>query len=211
MEDENISTFIAITNASADVARGFIRIGGNVERAVELYFENPDLVSGVQADTNRSSTSTTATTTAHASRPAGGQNPNNVIHIPSDDENDDAMVTISDDEGDARATAVAAAAIAQEEEDAAMAKRLQEELYGSGGGGDGGGAGGIDDEVRAPIARTTETLVAPDPLWGRDAGLPPIYDHSMLRDQIRQTRPGPGMYYSPPSLTLDPKALREPR
>ncbi|KAF5138072.1 UBX domain-containing protein 5 [Metarhizium anisopliae] len=41
-----------------------------------------------------------------------------------------------------------------------MAKRLQEELY------QGNSAGpGAPDDVRAPIARTTETLVAPDPAW----------------------------------------------
>ncbi|KAJ6262407.1 UBX domain-containing protein [Drechslerella dactyloides] len=62
------------------------------------------------------------------------------------------------------------------EDDEAMARRLQEELYaeagnnaagwgGGGGGGVGGGGGGngMDfDDIRAPMARTTETLVGPD-------------------------------------------------
>jgi hypothetical protein len=42
-----------------------------------------------------------------------------------------------------------------------MAQRLQEELY------QGSSSAGpaAHDDVRAPIARTTETLVAPDPAW----------------------------------------------
>jgi hypothetical protein len=43
------------------------------------------------------------------------------------------------------------------EDDEAMARRLQEEFYGS---------GGAQPEVRAPIARQTETLVGPDANWG---------------------------------------------
>lgn len=41
------------------------------------------------------------------------------------------------------------------DDDEAMARRLQEQMY--------GGPGGLDndDEVRAPLARTTETLVGP--------------------------------------------------
>ena len=48
--DDNISTFIAITGANADVARSFLEMtAGNFERAIELFYENPDLASGVGA------------------------------------------------------------------------------------------------------------------------------------------------------------------
>lgn len=44
------------------------------------------------------------------------------------------------------------------EDDEAMARRLQEEMYGSGG----------PAEVRAPVARTTQMLAAPDMDWRND-------------------------------------------
>lgn len=181
MEDEQLSTFIAITSATPEVARGFLSLAnGNVERAMELFFEDPDLVSNVQVDTN-------IPTRPNPPAPrVGRQDSHGVIHIDSDDEGDFEMD--DDDEGDgghiARTNAAMAAAVAQEEEDAAMAKRLQEELYG-------GGGSAADDNVRAPIARTTETLVAPDPLWSGDNA--PSYDSPMmLIDQLRRQRQGAG-------------------
>ncbi len=73
------------------------------------------------------------------------------------------------------AAAEAAALAAQEDEDAAMAKRLQEELY---------GGQGADDGVRAPMARTTETLVAPSGNFRDDED-----DMNMaMLDQMRRRR-----------------------
>lgn len=160
--DEAISTFVSITGATPEVGRGFLQIAnGDFERAVGLYFENPELASGVGAGV--SETAATISNQPSASRPSniGRQDASGVIHI-SDDDDDmmhDDLGIDSGDEGE-RAAIQHAAAIAQEEEDAAMAKRLQEELYS---GGLGGPAG--QEDVRAPIARTTETLVAPDPNW----------------------------------------------
>ncbi|RCI10160.1 hypothetical protein L249_8592 [Ophiocordyceps polyrhachis-furcata BCC 54312] len=169
--DESISTFVSITGASADVARGFVQLaGGDFERAVGLYFENPDLVSGVGAGISGGSDPPPLPT---SERPRlGRQDSTGVIHISDDDEgamhiDDDDY----DDEDDTRAL--------QEEEDAAMAQRLQEELY-QGGQGD-------NDGVRAPIARTTETLIAPDPAWGGD-------DEdisSAFLEEMRRRRPPP--------------------
>jgi len=47
------------------------------------------------------------------------------------------------------------------EDDEAMARRLQQEAYGTAGG---------EEEVRAPMARTTETLVGPGSTWVGDDG-----------------------------------------
>ncbi|RDA88671.1 hypothetical protein CP532_4029 [Ophiocordyceps camponoti-leonardi (nom. inval.)] len=154
--DESISTFVSITGASADVARGFVQLaGGDFERAVGLYFENPDLVSGVGAGISESSNPPPLPT---SERPRlGRQDSTGVIHISDDDEGAMHIDDDYDEEDDDRAGTTRAL---QEEEDAAMAKRLQEELY--------QGGQGNDDGVRAPIARTTETLIAPDPAWGGD-------------------------------------------
>ena len=67
------------------------------------------------------------------------------------------------------------------EDDEAMARRLQEEAYGAGGGG-----AGMDD-IRAPMARTTETLVGPDANWGggEDDMRASIAEQMMARQQRR--------------------------
>ncbi|KAK7413797.1 UBX domain protein Ubx2 [Neonectria punicea] len=171
--DDNIATFNAITGASPDVARSFLEMtAGNFERAIELFYENPDLASGVGAGLSANTAQTTNPVPAVPSN-IGRQDAAGVIHIDSDEDedmqfDDDSDVDVDND----RAVAAQAAAIAQEEEDMAMAKRLQEELYQENNGGSGSAAGaGLDpDDVRAPIARTTETLVAPGPSWGDGDG-----------------------------------------
>lgn len=190
MEDEQLSNFVAITSADPEIARGFLDLANdNLERAIELYFEDPGLVSHVQVGTGAPVPSSAAPRShlpASFSTPSGRlgrEDASGVIHIDSDDEDtNNTMDDDDDDGGTARtnaAAAVAAAAAAQEQEDALMAKRLQEELYGAGG-------SGADDNVRAPIARTTETLVDPNPAWGNNSGYDPA--PTMLVDQLRRQR-----------------------
>lgn len=166
--DESISSFVAITGATADVARGFLQIvNGDFERAIGLFYENPELASGVGAGIAEPTSGPANPTSSSRRRPnIGHEDASGIIHISDDDDDnddDDDVMMVDDarsgDDGE-RAAVQHAAAMAQEEEDAAMAKRLQEELY------QGNSAGpGAHDDVRAPIARTTETLVAPDPAW----------------------------------------------
>ncbi|KAF4982611.1 hypothetical protein FZEAL_1805 [Fusarium zealandicum] len=179
--DENISTFIAITGASTDVARSFLEMtANNFERAIELFYENPDLAAGVGAGLSSNTPPTNPTAPAPARSNPGRQDSEGIIHIDSDEDEDMQFVEDSDHE-DERAAVAQAAALAQEEEDMAMAKRLQEELYqGNQGSGSGGGA----DDVRAPIAPTTETLMAPG--WGggdHDDGM-----EAALLEQLRRRR-----------------------
>lgn len=187
MEDEQVATFISITSATPEVARGFINLANdNVERAIELFFEDPDLVTNVQVDTGSRASNVPAipsNPTTSASR-VGREDASGVIHIDSDDE--DTQFKMDEDEDDgghiARTNAAMAAAVAQEEEDAAMAQRLQDELYRAGN----GEWAGEEERVRAPIARTTETLVAPDPMWsGNTRG---YHDPMALVNQLRQQR-----------------------
>ncbi|CAI6013835.1 unnamed protein product [Clonostachys chloroleuca] len=177
--EEAISTFAGITGASPEVAQGFLALtGNNVERAIELFFENPDLVSNVQSGVSGNPPPVPTSTRPNIGR----QDSTGVIHIDSDE--DDVMDLVDDDDDDdrghGRQAAIRTAALAQEEEDAAMAKRLQEELYGGPGSGSGSGTG---EDVRAPIARTTETLVAPDLSWAPDDGM-----ESAILSQLRQQR-----------------------
>lgn len=198
MEEDAIPTFVAITDATPDVARGFLELtAGDFERAVALFYESPELVSGVGAGAASSAIATPGPNIApSAASNIGRQDASGVIHIDSDDDDDEDMEFIDDEsDGEAnsgRAAAVQAAAMAQEEEDAAMAKRLQEELYS--GPGAGAGASGTGDDVRAPIARTTETLVAPDPSWGGQDDMA-----AGFLEQMRQRRPPPGTSISTPT------------
>lgn len=217
MEDESISTFASITGASPEVARGFLGMTGNdVERAIELFFENPELASSVQTGLNPSTTATAPQSTNPPNRGqprnVGRRDSSGVIHIDSDDDND--MVDIPSDDDDVfgdRATAAQAAAIAQEEEDAAMAKRLQEELYGGGGPGGSGPGGAAEDDVRAPIASTTETLVGPDSVWNPPGGVGAInYESTLMMDHLRRQRQGPRTYsHISPSRTKDQVLTKE--
>lgn len=179
--EESIQHFTDITGASVDVARGFLEItGGDYQRAIELFFESPDLV-GAGVSSNPPPTASTSRPPAPRRVNVGREDASGVIHINSDDEDEeDVDMQYHDDafdvDEDERVAAAQAAAFAQEEEDAAMAKRLQEELYQ-----ESGSAGG---DVRAPIARTTETLVAPDPSWGEE-------ESSAILEQLRRRRQMP--------------------
>jgi UBX domain-containing protein 7 len=140
--DEQISTFVAFTGASTEQAQTYLQLAdGNVEAAAGLFFENPGLGN---------------TSTAPAPSAPSTSNREPPITIDSDDELD-----LDDDdvqETGSRPTQQGGPSV---EDDEAMARRLQQEMYGGGGGG-GAGAGGLgEDEVRAPMARTTETLVGP--------------------------------------------------
>jgi thioredoxin-related protein len=106
-----------------------------------LEFSNGNMEQAIELFYNSPDLAPAPRTTA----PPTTRNPEDPITIDSDD----------DDEGPSA------------EDDEAMARRLQQEMYGAGGG---GGAGGDFDEdgVRAPMARTTETLVGPDSNWRDD-------------------------------------------
>jgi hypothetical protein len=64
-----------------------------------------------------------------------------------------------------------------------MARRLQEEMYGGGA----GDIGGDDEAVRAPMARTTETLVGPDLDFGDEEDM-----HTNILSQLRARQRGSG-------------------
>lgn len=210
--DEEIANFVAITGTSDDVARGFIELaGGDYERAVTLFFENPELATSIGAGASTAAPAATSSrrTTGRSNR-AGREDASGVIHIDDDDdddddeEDDDYMEVDNDfDSDDDAVAATHAANMAQEEEDAAMAKRLQEELYQQG---SGSGGGANSDDVRAPIGRTTETLIAPNPSWGEDDD-----DHSEMQaaflEQLRRRRNMPRKYSGVASHERDMQPL----
>ncbi|KAK0266510.1 UBX domain protein Ubx2 [Friedmanniomyces endolithicus] len=171
--DEQISTFVAFTDGTPAQAQQYLALtDGNVEQAVELFFSNPDL----------------GATAAAPSQPARQQSSrDHPINLDDDDE-------VEDPGDDVQMTGSGPVAHAGHsvEDDEAMARRLQEEMYGVGGGGGGAGGRGEDvdaEGVRAPMARTTETLVGPDADWGNND------DDAMnaaVFEQLAQRRMGGG-------------------
>lgn len=140
--DDMIAQFTSITGATPERAQQYLNVSdNNVEQAVTLFFETGGADMGG------------ALPEQQASQPAASGRGYR--------ENADGTVTIDSDDDEVMTTGSRPAQpSANYEDDEAMARRLQEEAYGS------GGAGGGMDEVRAPMARTTETLVGPDADWG---------------------------------------------
>lgn len=183
MADDNVAQFMSITGANDSVATGCLSMTeGDVMAAVNLFFENPEIASSFSAQASSAAPASSSTATnarpqgASSSRNLGRQDDQGVIHI--DDDDDDEPIEVDDDDDVDDVDHSHLERIAQESDDAAMARRLQEEMYG-------GGGPPPADGVRAPIARTTETLVAPS---GYGA---PIDDDGFggLEQLRRQARP----------------------
>lgn len=131
--DDLIANFTAITSADPARAQQYLTLtDGNLEQAIQLYFDSDG------ADMGASVSQTASTSHPSTSRPAYTEDESGVVTIDSDDEGDSNM-------GGAQPGSAY-------EDDEAMARRLQQEMYGQ----------GAPEEVRAPMARTTETLVGPD-------------------------------------------------
>lgn len=140
--DELVDTFVAIAGTTPDVARRFLSLAENqLEPAITLFFEHPELASGGQ--------DSRPPPVPSSSRPAAYQDSADQTGGPTGG---------FDGEAGETATAGVARALADEEDDEAMARRMQAEMYG--GGDSGGASGGFgEEEVRAPMERTTETLL----------------------------------------------------
>lgn len=176
--DDLIAQFTAITSADPSRAQQYLALTeNNLEQAIQLYFDSDGADMGATLPQP-------AAPAAPSQLSAGGgpgyrENADGVVTIDSDDDE------MEDDFGGAPIPGSAAApaqSTGAYEDDEAMARRLQEEAYGA------GGAGGVD-EVRAPMARTTETLVGPDANWGSDeADMRAAISEQMMARQRRGTR-----------------------
>lgn len=176
--DDGVDMFTAFTGTTPEIARRYLGMTeNNTEQAIQLFFDSPDLASGMdrpsqplQPPQPRAPSIPRSTRPQQRSTSVGREDAQGVVHLDSDDE-----VEMDVDTNDEQSAVRAAAAAADIEDDEAMARRMQEELYA---GGD--SSGGYDaDGVRAPIARTTETLVGgPDADYADDM-------HSQAMQQIR--------------------------
>ncbi|RMZ72757.1 putative UBX5 UBX (ubiquitin regulatory X) domain-containing [Pyrenophora seminiperda CCB06] len=161
MDDDAILNFCSIASCEPDKAAQYLRLtDGNFEQAIQLFFDAPGL-----------DVAPSAPSQASAAAPSA-QNP---VHVDSDHD--------MDFDAAAHGTTPPARAQPGVEDDEAMARRLQEEMYGGGGPATAG-----SDDVRAPMQRTTETLVGPGSNWG------PADDDddvdAMVQEQLARRRTG---------------------
>lgn len=153
MMDEAIANFTAITSADPARAQQYLTLtDGNLEQAIQLYFDSDG------ADMGASMPQQIPTQPAHSSgaplpRSAYTEDEHGVVTIDSDEDGDSSMGGVGGMQGGGQQSNAY-------EDDEAMARRMQQEMYGQ--------AAAEEEEVRAPMARTTETLVGPDapPYYG---------------------------------------------
>ena len=179
MEDDTLSSFTAITGTATDRAQQYLTLtDGNLEQALELYFANDgaDLEGAPStAPMQPLQVPSVPSSSTRPSRSRQGYHDNRgILHIDSESESDDsvvegfqaASVAPARSQPDANTGSLQQAPVSSTpligpndpgEDDEAMARRLQEEFYGAPAASESTDAEG----VRAPIARTTETLVGP--------------------------------------------------
>ncbi len=196
MDDTLVAQFTAITSTDPERAAQYLRLtDGNFEQAIQLYFDSPAL------DLTSSEAQPSAPSSA-IRQPATGRGRDDFRSHPSRyTEDEDGIVHIDSDDGsgefDVDSEDRASRALRQEQplmpsqqafggatvtDDEAIARRLQEEFYG-----DPEAAAAGEHGVRAPMARTTETLVGPGADWGDDADeLSAAVTEQMLARQRRQ-------------------------
>ncbi|PGH11499.1 hypothetical protein AJ79_04874 [Helicocarpus griseus UAMH5409] len=192
MADAAVAGFTEITGSTPEVASQYLQLtDGNLETAMQLYFEN----GGAEIQQEPAAQPPPVPPQSTRPRPtqsSGYEDEHGVVHLDSDDDDSEIPVRTS------QSASASRPAPSAYEDDEAMARRLQEELYSGGGGGGGGfgtdSFGGTDsDGVRAPMARTTETLVGPgaDLGFDDDAGLDSAVMAQMrARQRARAGRPG---------------------
>lgn len=154
-----VAQFTEITGSTPELATQYLQLADfNIEQAMQLYFENDGAPLTQEAPTSHSAPQPPSHSTGH-------QDESGVIHVDSDDD-----LAVDESRSTPRNRSTHASTF---EDDAAMARRLQEEMYGGGGSGGGG-----EDDVRAPMARTTETLVGPEADFDDDM-------HASILGQLR--------------------------
>ena len=210
-DDETIAQFTNVTDANPGKAQQYLKLAdGNIEQALELYFANDgaDLEASA-ASTTAAQPSQAPPLPGPQTRPSRTrrtyEDDDGVVHLDSDKEEDDLDQDMDIDEGEpgllppggtsgsipstaghppASASGRSQLGGSSAEDDEAMARRLQEEFYGTGAAGGAAASTDVLDEhgVRAPLARTTETLVGPD-----SYGLPGDGEdtHSAILAQVR--------------------------
>lgn len=187
MDDDPVAQFTEITGSAAELAVQYLELTDyNLEQAMQLYFEN----GGAEIVAEQPSRSQPEMSRRQpSSRPNVYEDDTGVVHLDSDDDLEgNVLDEIRSSPPDPSSTGPTV------DEDAAMARRLQEEMY--------AGTESVDG-VRAPIARTTETLVGPGPDGFDDDEMQSAIMNQMRARPSRNSRPGIFNQRDPSSIWND--------
>jgi hypothetical protein len=148
IDEALVTQFSAITDAPKRKAETYLRVSDmNLEQAIQLYFET----GGVDMDIPPSSSTPTAPPLP--ARPVTGAG-DELIEIDDDVDDDMREALVASGGGSSDPTNGGTAAGSAAYDDEALARQLQQEFY--------EGGSGESNGVRAPMARTVETLVDED-------------------------------------------------
>lgn len=152
--DALIAEFTSITGAPPRKAESYLRVSdNNLAQAIQLFFETGGVDMEDPPSPARPAARPAAAAPAPASRPTGVNS--EPIEIGDDGDDDDLLEALMASGGDTSGVATGGADVGSSAfDDEALARQIQEELYGE--------VGGDSNGVRAPIARTRETLVDDD-------------------------------------------------
>ncbi|KAJ9645237.1 UBX domain protein Ubx2 [Coniosporium apollinis] len=193
--DDLIADFTAITSADPERAAQYLHLtDNNLEQAIQLFFDSPNLDLSASAATQAPPAS--APQPPPPARSQYAEDDDGVIRIDSDDE--DSEFFGNQAQAPPRPAPAAAARptfSSTAEDDEAMARRLQEEMYG-------GADQAADFGVRAPMARTTETLIGPSANWGSNSDDMSAAIAEQMRARERRVLGRPGIFNQrpPPSV-----------
>ena len=213
MDEAAQAQFMSITGASPSTAAQYLRLTeGILEQAIEIFYANDGASLEPTTQASQPPPIPPPSTRPPGHRQNYEEDRDGVVHIDSDDEyqqpsdEDEVQITGTNRRSVMRSTkpvsalhtppaatpppGVAATSI---DDDEAMARRLQEEFYGGGGTGaaNGRSAEMLDENgYRAPIQRTTETLVGPGIFDPSDADemRAAVMDQMNARQQARRNR-----------------------
>ena len=234
-EDGAVAQFTAITDATPERARQYLRLADdNIEQAIELFFANDGADVGGTASAQVTQNTQPPVEAAFHPQPMPRQqtyeDDEGIVHLDSDNEDDVTQDTEIDEDNttnpkstnqtlvnpSSRPARPAGGPTTRSqpngttvEDDEAMARRLQEEIYGAGAAGGAGASTDLLDEhgVRAPLARTTETLIGPGSygqVGDEDDTHAAVLEQLRVRETARRLRardrPGPFNQADPNSL-----------
>ncbi|KAL8865923.1 MAG: hypothetical protein Q9174_006608 [Haloplaca sp. 1 TL-2023] len=180
--DDALAQFVSITGTKPETAQQYLSLtDGDVQQAIELFFVNDSAESAVPVSSTQAASSYPPPIPDPSTRPVptrrSRQDSDGIVHIDSDESDPDYSEATSHRRSDSAkrqagqservgsllntqsiATPPIRPSTTGVEDDEAFARQLQQEMYGEAGIGDPMNPEGI----RAPIARTTQTLVGPD-------------------------------------------------
>ena len=203
MDDTAVATFTSITGTTPEKATQYLGLTeGDVQQAIEFFYTNDGAELEAPNPSISGPTPQAPHTSASRTRLPGHGGPyedeEGVVHIDSDLDSDVEAEPSGQSSRQIEATIRSASnaqipspstpptyqSSTEVDADAALARRLQEEFYGA----TGTGAGPGGDGIRAPMGRTTETLVGPDSFDPDNPG----DMHAAVMDQLRaRQRPRP--------------------